>query len=107
MYHLVAASRTDLADGGGRSQLGDWLPQKRIGSREKCIAFLKTLLQSEVKSPAEWAGLRCLFNRGIGSASMWAAMVHRHASTMAQNGQKCAVNPMATLLIRFIGLRYP
>ena len=31
---------------GGR-QLGDWLPQKRIGSKKECIAPLQTLLQGE------------------------------------------------------------
>ena len=36
----------------GKSQLGDWLPQKRIETRKKCI-----LLQGRLKALAEWAGL--------------------------------------------------
>ena len=39
----------------GKSQLGDWLPQKR-GRSKNCIALLKTLLQGKFKSPAECAG---------------------------------------------------
>ena len=44
----------------GKSQLGDWLPQKRIETREKCIAHLQTILQGKLKSAAEWAGLPSL-----------------------------------------------
>ena len=32
----------------------------RIETRKKCIAHLQTLLQGELKSPAEWAGLPSL-----------------------------------------------
>ena len=36
---------------GGKASLCDWLPQKHIETRKKCIA----LLQGELKSPAECA----------------------------------------------------
>ena len=41
----------------GESQLGDWLPQKR---KKKCMTLLQTLVQSKLKSPAEWAELPSL-----------------------------------------------
>ena len=37
--------------------LGGWLPQKRIGSRKECVALLQTIVQGELKSPEECAGL--------------------------------------------------
>ena len=39
---------------------GDWLLQKRIETRKKCIPLLQTLFQGEPKSPAEGAGLPSL-----------------------------------------------
>ena len=45
----------------GRSQLGDWLPHKCIGSQQKCIALLQSLLQGELNAPSERAVvIRCL-----------------------------------------------
>ena len=44
----------------GEKPACDWLLQKRIESRKKCIALLQTLVQGELKSPAEWAGLPSL-----------------------------------------------
>ena len=44
----------------GESRLGDWLPQKRIKTRKKCIALLQTHLQGELKTPAECRGLPSL-----------------------------------------------
>ena len=39
-----------------KSQLGDWLPQKRIVSRKKRIALLRTLVRSELNSPGRMGG---------------------------------------------------
>ena len=50
----------------GKSQLGDWLPQKRIGRRKKCIA----LLHVKLKSPAEWVGLSSPATHGHGQMNL-------------------------------------
>ena len=42
---------------GGKASLVIGSRKKRIETKNKCIAFLQTLVQREIKSLAEWAGL--------------------------------------------------
>ena len=47
----------DNRDSGGKAQLSDWLPQKHIGSRKKCIAPIQTLLpggQNQIAGRTGW-----------------------------------------------------
>ena len=54
-HQVVHPSQVCPEQGG--SKLCDWLPQKGIETKKTCIALLQTLLQGELKSPAERAGL--------------------------------------------------
>ena len=67
--HCVKLANSAPGASRSKSQLGDWLPQKHIGSRKNCIALLQTLGQSELNSPEEWAGLPSLSIGMISSGS--------------------------------------
>jgi hypothetical protein len=87
------------ASGVGRSQLGDWFPQKLMGSGKKCIALLQTLLQGEFKSSAEIAAFQSTFSQHYHSMScprLFKITAHHYSHSPLQNNSETCPHKAAS-----------